>query len=66
MNDHDVADPVNHSLARLQKESGLALADVLETILRLALFVHGVLDNAVLVAGKNYDFVFINQIFMSV
>lgn len=49
MNHHNIADSVDHFFARLEEELGLAPADLLFTILRLALLVHWVFNDAVLI-----------------
>jgi len=58
MNHHDAANTVDHSLARLKEEFGLAFSDLLETILGLTLFIDWVMDHAILVSGEDDYFIF--------
>lgn len=63
---HDIAYPIDNPLSREEEELGLALPDVLQPILRLPLFIHWVIYNAVLVAGEYYYFVFINKFLVGI
>ncbi len=55
MNHHDVFDSIIHDLAWLKEELAFAAADLLLPKLGLALFVNGVVNDAVLVLLKDHD-----------
>jgi hypothetical protein len=63
---HDIAYPIDYPLSWEEEELGLALPYVLQPILRLPLFIHRVIYDAVLVAGEYYYFIFINKFLMGI
>jgi hypothetical protein len=54
MNNHDVADAIIHQLAWLKEEFALTSADFLLTKLWLSLFVHWIINHAVLVLLQDH------------
>ena len=66
MNDKNIANTVLHDFTGKEEKLCLAFSDLLATKLRLPVLPDGVIDGAVLVAGQYNDFVFFNELFLSV
>jgi hypothetical protein len=66
MNDKNVANTVLHDFTGKEEKLCLAFSDLLASKLRLSVLPDGVINGAVLVAGEYNDFVFFNELFLSI